>query len=78
MLIKNTPTSTVYLSCSVVALPLRLRKGGLPLKLLELPAAKTPVAIRQLMLAHQSCTPEEIYPPPTDPWDPVSAGDQFL
>jgi hypothetical protein len=78
MLIKNTPASTLYPSCSVVALPLRLREGGLPLKLLELPAANAPVACRQSTLAHHSCTPEEIYPPPTDPRDPVSAGDQFL
>jgi hypothetical protein len=78
ILIENMPASTLYPSCSVVVLPLRLREGRLPLKLLELPAANTPVARRQSTLAHQSCTPEEICPLPTDPRDLVSAGDRFL
>ena len=62
------PVSMVYPRCNVVAWPLLLRTGGTPLELLGLPEANTPVARQMSTLAHQSCTPEDIYPPPTGLW----------
>jgi hypothetical protein len=77
--IKNTPVSTLYPRCCiVVAWPLLLRKGGMPLKLLGLPAAGTPVVLSPFMSAHQSCTPVGIDYPLTGPRNPVLADDQSL
>ncbi len=73
--INNTPVSMLDPRCNVAVIPLFLRKDGLPLEQLQLPAANTPVVCRRSTLSRQSCISVGIYPLLTDPWDRVSAGD---